>query len=175
MDGLLISTLAHSLEFKISENYGKEESDYIEKNGIKLSGIATVFGEESELSKEEFFSYLNNGGDLINKPIWLEHQEDISVGYITDFLVQSEGNKLHINFVLSYNDNLKSLLPYLKNGFLKDLSIHYKRNVDNETGEPIKNTLEIIEVSLTSNGAVKQSVITAMHSKNINILKKSKF
>lgn len=171
---VLTSTLAHSLKFKISDNYGEEESKYIKKNGIKISGIATVFGEDSELPKEEFFAYLNKGGDMVNKAIWLEHQKRISVGHITDFLVESEGDRLHINFVLPYGDTLEAILPYLKNGFLKDLSIHYKRKVDDETGIPIKNTLEIIEVSLTSNGAVKQSVITAMHSKNINFIKKSK-
>ncbi len=171
---ILTSTLAHSLEFKISDNYGEEESKYIKKNGIKISGIATIFGEDSELPKEEFFAYLNMGGDMVNKAIWLEHQERIAVGHITDFLVESEGNRLHINFVLPYGDTLEAILPYLKNGFLKDLSIHYKRKVDDETNKPVKNTLEIIEVSLTSNGAVKQSVITAMHSKNIEFIKKSK-
>ena len=175
MDGFLKETLIGSLNTTIENEYkGEQELIYIKKHGIKMLGVATVFGVQSNLTKEEFFEYINGGGELKGKPIWLEHFAKYIIGAINEYFVESESDKLHIIFHLPYNDNLIKLLPYIKNGTLKDLSIHYKRKI-NKDGKIIPNTLEIIEVSITSDGAVGQSTITAIHSKNTNKKKKLEF
>ena len=172
MEGFLKEKITGSLKTTLEKEYnGKHELIYIKKNGIKIFGVATVFGDESNITKEEFFEYINNGGQLIQKPIWLEHFPKYKIGKIIEYLVEGESDKLHILFHLPYNRELEKILPYIKNGFLKDLSIHYKRKID-KNGKIIPNTLNIIEVSVTSDGAVGQSTITTMHSKNSSNRKK---